>query len=238
MLGFDQETSPQADTLNPHGHRDRLMDLSGTDRYVFWNKPLKLSCRWCAWNSRTLSTNSNFSLIKSDHVSLIKLFIFWFFRWDYWWLVDSYLIDGIGLVSWLFWEFYMILFLHMWGEIEPTWGEIEINIRISELGKTQISFLGGGAFGGWGGVCEVRYVRWDTWDEVHEVRYDRWGLDGGDLCWVGWGMRGGECKVIFTGGEIYASHLVKFFAPWYFYKITILCVYFLIFPVGLSDYCF
>ena len=27
----------------------------------------------------------------------------------------------------------------------------------SELEKTQISFLSGGAFGGWGEVCEVRF---------------------------------------------------------------------------------
>ena len=28
-----------------------------------------------------------------------------------------------------------------------------------------------GTFGGWGGVCEVRYVRWDMQGEVHEVGY-------------------------------------------------------------------
>ena len=102
----------------------------------------------------------------------------------YWWLVESYLIDGIGVVSWLFGEFFhvrwKILFSHGgehtrwdWNE----WGEKSLE----NSGKTQISFLGGG---------DLWWVGWGMWGEVCKVGYARWGLGGGDLWWVGWGMRG------------------------------------------------
>ena len=28
-----------------------------------------------------------------------------------------------------------------------------------------------GTFGGWGGVCELRYARWGMRGEVHKVRF-------------------------------------------------------------------
>ena len=138
-----------------------------------------------------------------------------------WWLVESYLIDGIGLVSWLFWGIFTWYYFRVREvRLNPHQVRLKRTSENSELGKTQISFLGGGDLwwvgwgiqgeGMWGGVCEVRYARW--------------GLGGGDLWWVGWGMRGevyevgyvcwgtlvGICEVIFTWGEIYMRwHLCK-----------------------------
>ena len=114
---------------------------------------------------------------------------------NYWWLVESYLIDGIGIVSWLFGEFFHarwnILFSRGGEYARWDWTQrLKWTLENSELGKTQISFLGGGDLWwvGWGMWCEVGYTRW--------------------------GMRGGLRKVGL--GEVgYASHLVRFFTLWY-----------------------
>ena len=71
MREFNRETSR---TVSRHAIHSatatslRHMDLSGTDIKVLWNKPLKLSCHWCAWNWQTLFTNSNFWLVKGSFI--------------------------------------------------------------------------------------------------------------------------------------------------------------------------
>ena len=62
--------------------------------------------------------------------------------WDIFGDSQGYLIDGNGVASWLFWDFFhawwRILFLHWEVEIESTWGETEMNI------KTNMPAAGGG----------------------------------------------------------------------------------------------
>ena len=106
-------------------------------------------------------------------------------------------------------NFYMILFSRMWGEIEPTWGEIEMNIGKLRTQKNSKFFfqwrgplVGGVGYARWGmrgGVCEVRYTRWDTRGEIymrqdlHQVRftwgeiYMRWALR--EVGYAKWDLR-------------------------------------------------
>ena len=138
-----------------------------------------------------------------------------------------YLIDGIGLVSWLFWEFFpckMKNIIFAWRgarEVCLKW-----TLENSELGKTQISFLGGGEH--WwvwqgvgvmqGGLREVGYARWITWGGLHEIDHTRWVTWGGlhKVDHVRWITQGGLREVGYarwiTRGT---SHLVKCFTPWY-----------------------
>ena len=93
----------------------------------------------------------------------------------------------------------------------------------SELEKTQISFLGEGdlwwvGWGMWGEVCEVGYARWGMWGEICEVRFGWRGPLVGGVGYARWDLH----EVTFTWGEIYASHLVKNFTPWYFVYLAII----------------
>ena len=78
-----------------------------------------------------------------------------------WWLVESYLIDGNGVASWLFWEFFprevknIIFTWSSQDEIEPMRGEIE---NWNEHQNEHHSRMGGGIgqMGGWGVGTRVR----------------------------------------------------------------------------------
>ena len=85
----------------------------------------------------------------------------------YWWNRPCFLT--------FFGNFHMILFLHMPGEIEPMWGEIETNIGKLRTWKNSNFFFGwrgpSVGWGMWGEVCEVGYGRRGTWGEIY-VRWD------------------------------------------------------------------
>ena len=116
-------------------------------------------------------------------------------------------------------------YVHMEGS---TWGEIETNIRKKTQNSEKLKFLFWveGTLGRWGEVCKVRYARWGMWGGVCEVGYLGWAMRGGlhEVSYMKWVMQDGSCEVghmrwDMWGGSLevsYASHLVKFFTPWYF----------------------
>ena len=68
-----------------------------------------------------------------------------------WWLVQSYLIDGMGLVLWFFGNFFhtrwKILFSRTWGEIEPCEVRLKRTLENSEKSeKSKIPFWVEGTF--------------------------------------------------------------------------------------------
>ena len=112
-----------------------------------------------------------------------------------------------------------------------TQGEIEMNIGKLSTQKNSNFFFGwrgplvGGGYmksGMQGGVCKMGYARcgirgkvwvkrtFGRWGGVCEVRYVKWGL-----CEMRF-TQGGTREVKYMQGEIYTSHLVKFFTPWYY----------------------
>ena len=125
-----------------------------------------------------------------------------------------YLIDGIGLVSWLFWEFFpreVKNIIFAWRGVREVC--LKWTSENSELRKTQIFFLGRGehwwVWQGvgvmWGGLCEVGYVRWGAGCRGHV----RWVAQGGShkVGYTRWIMQGGLCEV---GGRVWGSHKVGY----------------------------
>ena len=63
-----------------------------------------------------------------------------------------------------------------------------MNIRKLRTWKLKFLFWVEGTFGGLGGVCEVRYVKWGTQGEVSKVRFGWRGPLVGGVGYVRGGM--------------------------------------------------
>ena len=146
----------------------------------------------------------------------------------FWWLLESYLIDGIGVVSWLFWEYYFCMEHARWDWTHARWDWNE-HQKTRNLEKLKFLFWVEGTFGDdiWWLIrgtllMESRLLHdffgnFSTILFSREGEHTRWDVNGRSL--VSLNARwDGVCEVGYARWDTPGTrHLVKFFTPWYFY---------------------
>ena len=105
---------------------------------------------------------------------------------NHWWIVESYLIDGNGVTSRLFWEFFHAMWKILFspaGEhvrwLQPMWGEIEMNIANEHWGGTPSQ--PDGLFRGWFQTGAAAGAKWGGGDVGPDGSRGRMGWGQGPL---------------------------------------------------------